>query len=40
MENDIVLVKFQQDLRELHQSVIRDGEMEFITTAEKPGRDT
>ena len=40
MENDIVLVKFQQDLRELHQSVLRDGELEFITTAEKPGRDT
>ena len=39
-ENDIVLVKFQQDLRELHQSVLRDGELEFITTAEKPGRDT
>ena len=36
MENDIVLVKFQQDLRELHQSVLRDGELEFITTAEKP----
>ena len=40
MENDFVLVKFQQDLRELHQSVLRDGDLEFITTAEKPGRDT
>lgn len=38
MENDIVLVKFQQDLRELHQSVLRDGELEFITTARKTGQ--
>ena len=38
--DDIVLVKYQNDLRELNQSVVRDGELEFITTAEKPGRDT
>ncbi|WP_294787305.1 nucleoside kinase [uncultured Eubacterium sp.] len=38
--DDIVLVKFQHDLRELSQSVLRDGELEFITTAQKPGKDT
>ena len=38
--DDIVLVKFQHDLKELSQSVLRDGELEFITTAQKPGKDT
>ncbi len=36
----IVLVRFQNDLRELSQSVLRDGELEFVTAAQKPGRDT
>lgn len=38
--DDIVLVKFQHDLKELSQSVLRDGELEFITTAQKTGKDT
>ena len=38
--DDIVLVKFQHDLKELSQSVLRNGELEFITTAQKPGKDT
>lgn len=36
----IVLVKFQNDLKELSQSVLRDGSLEFITSDQKPGRDT
>ncbi|MFR5703204.1 MAG: tRNA (adenine(22)-N(1))-methyltransferase TrmK [Eubacterium ramulus] len=38
MENDIVLVKFQQDLRELHPVSTAGRRAEFITTAEKPGK--
>lgn len=38
--DDIVLVKFQHDLKELSKSVLCDGELEFITTAQKPGKDT
>ena len=39
-ESRIVLVKFQNDLKELSQSVLRDGSLEFITSDQKPGRDT
>ncbi|MCD7981013.1 MAG: nucleoside kinase [Clostridiales bacterium] len=39
-EDDIILVRFQNELRELTKHVSRDGEMEFVTTAEKPGRNT
>ena len=39
-ENKIVLVKFQNDLKELSQSVLRDGSLEFVTADQKPGKDT
>lgn len=39
-ESRIVLVKFQNDLKELSQSVLRDGSLEFITSDQKPGRGT
>lgn len=39
-EDDIVLVKFQNNLRELKKMVTRDGELIFITTSQKAGRDT
>lgn len=39
-EDDIVLVLFQNNLRELKKMVERDGELKFITTAQKAGRDT
>ena len=34
-ENKIVLVKFQNDLKELSQSVLRDGSLEFVTADQK-----
>ena len=37
-ENKIVLVKFQNDLKELSQSVLRDGSLEFVTADQKPGK--
>jgi uridine kinase len=39
-EDDIVLVQFQNNLRELKKIATRDGELKFITTADKAGRDT
>lgn len=39
-QDDIVLVKFQNNLRELKKMVVRDGKLQFITTADKAGRDT
>ncbi|MCD8366204.1 MAG: nucleoside kinase [Clostridiales bacterium] len=38
--DDIILVRFQNVLRELFKEAERDGELEFVTTAEKPGRNT
>ena len=39
-QDDIVLVLFQNNLRELRKMATRDGEMKFVTTAQKAGRDT
>lgn len=39
-EDDIVLVQFQNSLRELKKTAVRDGKLKFITTADKAGRDT
>lgn len=39
-EDDIVLVQFQNNLRELKKTAVRDGKLKFITTADKAGRDT
>ncbi len=39
-QDDIVLVQFQNNLSELNKMAVRDGELKFITTAEKAGRDT
>ncbi len=36
----ILLVRFDNILCELHKTVIREGNVEFVTTAEKPGRST
>lgn len=39
-QDDIVLVQFQNNLRELKKMAVRDGKLKFITTADKAGRDT
>lgn len=39
-ENQIVLVRYQNNLRELNKMVVRDGTLEFVTTADKAGRST
>ncbi len=36
----IMLIRFDNILCELHKKVIREGEVQFVTTAEKPGRAT
>jgi uridine kinase len=36
-ENDIVLVKLNNNLRELRKRVTEDGELEFVTTSDKAG---
>lgn len=38
--DDIVLVRYQNNLRELSKKVFHDGEMDFITVADKAGRST
>ncbi|MCD8232653.1 MAG: nucleoside kinase [Clostridiales bacterium] len=38
--DDILLVRYQQNLRELFKEVEGDGELEFVTAAEKSGRST
>lgn len=38
--DDIALVEFQGNLRELQKRVTRSGTLDFVTTAQKPGRDT
>ena len=38
--DDIVLVRFRNHLRELEKTVSRDGELEFVTTADRAGRST
>ena len=38
--DDIVLVRFQNHLRELGKMVPRDGKLEFVTTADRAGRST
>ncbi|MCD8300018.1 MAG: nucleoside kinase [Clostridiales bacterium] len=38
--DDIVLIRFDNILCELHKRVIRPGSIQFVTTADKPGRDT
>ncbi len=38
--DDIMLIRFDNVLCELHKTVIRPGSIEFVTTADKPGRDT
>ncbi|MCC8017883.1 MAG: nucleoside kinase, partial [Lachnospiraceae bacterium] len=38
--DDIILVRYQHNLCELFKKVEGDGELEFVTTAEKPGRST
>ncbi|MCD8324236.1 MAG: nucleoside kinase [Clostridiales bacterium] len=38
--DDIILVRYQHNLCELFKEVEGDGELEFVTTVEKPGRST
>ncbi len=38
--DDIILVRYRNNLRELFKKVEGDGELEFVTTAEKSGRNT
>lgn len=37
-QDDIVLVRFRNHLRELEKTVFQDGDLEFVTTAERAGR--
>ncbi len=39
-DQPILLVRFDNILCELHKTVLREGKVEFVTTAEKPGRST
>ncbi len=39
-EDPIMLIRFDNILCELHKQVIREGEVQFVTMAEKPGRAT
>ncbi len=39
-ENPIMLIRFDNILRELHKTVIREGTVDFVTTEEKPGQST
>ena len=39
-EDDIVLIRFRNHLRELRKTVARDGELDFVTAAERAGRST